>query len=583
MTLDQTLPQDDLRGSRRVALDLIERLRKLEEPEPLLIGNAAQVPTDQELRTGRFVIENRPVFLCAPVDWMQDPFHSRSWRFQLNSFTWLKPLLWDRASSRRKAALVVARDLVLDWARAHSEPETRNEFAWYDMAVGLRGAYIAYVLRACLVEDMLDENDAALLLQTAIRHGDELAEQDNYSSQHNHGLFQDEGLYLLAQQLPLLPLASEWRDVALNRLRSTLEQTICIAEGGHLEHSSSYQFTVAGLLIRLAENMPEMDDLAELRDRLMATSAWHVTPASRMAQLGDTDDILAPEWASRAASGLRGLNALFATGQAFVRETDSYLSVSAAHHGVAHKQADETGFIMVENGVVVLGDTGRWGYHESEPDRIYARSAAAHNVLNVDDLDFQWRQSTPYGSGLVAAGHSPPWYGIVARNPTLRRQGVDHRRLLLYRPGCILLVVDDVRSDAEHNYARHFHFGPGVRANLEDSRIALAGDRLSATLTDHSGDTAPALHRGIDNPRRLGWTYPAERSRKEISTAVLRARARSALLVTSVSLGAEFNEVTAIVDDADRYLLALDSSQALEVQVDSDHRAVQIFSRDRQL
>lgn len=557
-------------------LDLIEGLRELGRPEARLVGTTARGPTDQELRTGRFVIDNHPVFLRTPVDWLQDPFLSRSWCFQLNTLAWLKPLLLDHVRTGNRSALAVARDLIVDWATAHTQAETDNEFAWYDMVIALRCPYIAYALRACLIEDMLDESDALLLLDTAIRHGTELAKAENYSGGHNHGLFQDEGLYLLAQQLSALPTADEWRELALTRLRSTLRQTICLAEGGHLEHSSSYQFSITALVSRLAKNVSEMDDLSTLRERLTATSQWHVTPADRMAQLGDTDDVPAPEWAS--SSDPQGLNALLDTGRAFVRDDASYLAVSAAHHSGAHKQSDETGFLLVEDGTVMLGDAGRWSYNEDEPDRIYARSAAAHNVLTVDDLDFQWLQAEPYGSGLIAAGRSDTWYAIVARNPSLRRQGVDHQRLLLYRPGRALLVIDDVRSDETHEYARYFHLGPRITARPGQGRIALSGGHTQATLTDLAEDS-PALYRGTNDPNRLGWTYPADRVRTAVSTAVFRTRAACVLLGASLTIGASTSKLTAAERNDDDFILEFGGLRTLEVRVDPLRKEATIVSR----
>lgn len=555
---------------------VIESLRQLGRPKPFLVGTAAQPLTDQELRKGVFVVERKPVMLRPPVDWTQDPFLNRSWCFQLNTLAWLKPSLLNYARSGSLIALTVARDLVIDWARAHLGGATRNDFAWYDMVVGLRSPYIAYVLRACLVENMLDEHDAKLLLDTAERHGAELAKEENYSEQHNHGLFQDEGLYLLAQQLPALDSAPDWKALALTRLRATLGQTICMSEGGHLEHSSSYQFSITALVSRLAKNVPELDGLPELRDRLEATSRWHVTPSNRMAQLGDTDDLPAPDLACPAESDLHGLKALFDTGRAFVRDGASYLAVSAAYHSTAHKQADDTGFLLIEDGTVVLGDAGRWGYHEKEPDRIYARSAAAHNVLAVDDLDFQWRQAVPYGSGLVAAGQNGPWYGLVVRNPTLHQQGVDHRRLLLYRPRHALLIVDEVASDESHDYVRHFHFGPEVSAVLSNSQVALSAARLSATLASIPRDSSVELHRGIGSPKLLGWTYPAGGVRAPVSTAVLRTHAKGTLLAASLRIAADTPELTAVESVENLFLLEFDNVHTIELEVDPLRKDVRI-------
>lgn len=216
------------------------------------------------------------------------------------------------------------------------------------------------------------------------------------------------------------------------------------------------------------------------------------------------------------------------TGNAFVRDGDSYLAVSAAYHSSTHKHSDETGFLLVESGQVLLGDAGRWGYYEEEPDRRYARSAFAHNVLTVDERDFGWRESEPYGSGLLAAGEGDGWYAILATNPLLAQQGVEHLRLLLYQPGKTLVVVDDVRAEKPHDYARRFHFGPEIEAQLDDQGHLIAGGKgVTATLTDLGAGAKITLDRGRDEPTRLGWTYPSDRKRVPTWTATMRSRATS--------------------------------------------------------
>jgi hypothetical protein len=539
----------------------------LELPEAQVVGPwRTRRPTRKAMLGGRFYVYGQASELCIPIDWHQDPHQSRSWRYELHALTWLKEALARHALGDDIEMLAVARDVVLDWAQSHlRSDEEPSEFAWYDMAVGLRAPYLGYVLRACLAEDMLDDRRADLLLEAAERHGAELANGDNYAAGNNHGLFQDEGLYLLARQLPTLPAAAAWRELALTRLKATLAETVSFGDGAHLEHSPAYQLAIVDLLARLAANVGDLPELGPLLNRMRRTAAWQVTPAGRMAQLGDTDDLPAPSWARDASSSLRGMNPLFEAGQAFVREGRSYLAVSAAYHGPAHKHADDTGFLLVEDGQVVLGDAGRWGYYEDEPHRLYARSAAAHNVLTVDGQDFEWRAAEPYGSGLEAAGECDGWYAIAVRNPLLAGQGVDHRRILLYRPAQALLVLDEVRSPAAHEHTRRFHLGPELEAEqVGPGCIAIAGKNLAATLTDPVGDAEISLARGQDDPH-AGWAYPGDRETKAVWTAALRSRADSATLTCALTLGRAPIEVTRVEITPRHVELELDGTPAVTV------------------
>jgi hypothetical protein len=517
----------------------LERLLALGPPKPLLLGPEDRKVTGEALHERRFEVHGRPATLRTPIDWRQDPHESRSWRYQLQALTWLTPTLLLHAASGSREALAAGIETAVDWVSAHLDgPAEVSEFAWYDMAVSQRAPTIAYVLRAGLCEGMLSREQAFALLSACNRHGDELADERKYAADHNHGLAQDEGLYLLARQIPALPAARAWSELATRRLRTTLKATICEQEGGHLEHSAEYQLAITRMVSRLAETMIELPGMRKLLDRLRHATPWHVLPSGRLAQLGDTDDALADGWGVEAASRLRGMKALPQTGYSFVRDGESHLAMSAAYHSPAHKHADETGFILVESGQVLLGDAGRWGYYEKEPDRLYARSAFAHNVLTVDERDFGWRESEPYGSGLLAAGEGDGWYAILATNPLLALQGVEHLRLLLYRPGETLVVVDDVRAEAPHDYARRFHFGPGIEARLDEQNdVIAAGGGVAATLADLGAEAEIALDRGRDEPTRLGWTYPSDRKRVPVWTATLRSRAANATLTAVLSLG----------------------------------------------
>lgn len=534
-------------------LGLSGESRRLELPGPHAAGPwHARRPTRKAILANRFYVHGAEARLEPPIDWRADlgggEGGSRSARYELHSLTWLKEALARHAVGGDVETLAVARDMVLDWARAHratdagasapAEPaDESSEFAWYDMAVGLRAPYVAYVLRACLAEEMLDDAEAELLLEVAERHGAALAAGANYAAANNHGLYQDEGLYLLARLLPALPAAEAWRELAVNRMRSNLRETVCFEEGAHLEHSTAYQFAIVDLLARLAANVSELPELGPLLSRMRRTAAWQTTPAGRMAQLGDTDDLQAPDWARETAAGLHGLRILPEAGLVFVRDGDSYLAVTAAYHGTAHKHADDGGFLLIEGGKVVLGDAGRWGYYEDEPDRRHARSAAAHNVLFVDWEDFAWRGAEPYGSGLDAVAEGEGWYSIALTNPLLARQGVEHRRVIFYRPGQALLVLDRVHSAARHQYLRNFNFGPELELDLRGgNEVAISGRGVAATLADLSERTEVSLNRGMEEAPHVGWTYPGDRERREAWTATFRSYGDEMSLLTAIGL-----------------------------------------------
>jgi len=95
----------------------------------------------------------------------------------------------------------------------------------------------------------------------------------NYAAGHNHGLFQDEG----TTGAPASRAAGSagLAGAAPLRLRATLHETVGFAEGAHLEHSVAHQFAILDLVARLARNVSELPELAEL-GRMRRTAAWRV-------------------------------------------------------------------------------------------------------------------------------------------------------------------------------------------------------------------------------------------------------------------------------------------------------------------
>src|SRR4051794_1701396 len=213
-----------------------------------------------------------------PIDWTQDPFSARSWRFELHTLQWLDP----------RVDLAVCRDVALDWIAHNPRDASESEFAWYDMAVGKRAPKIAYIARAAAAEGMLDDAQAAVFLNSIREHGDWLVDDANYQFGHNHGLFEDEGLLSLSDYASVLPEAETWRAHAFQRFEASLRETVDWRDALHLEHSPGYHFTIINMIRRVAEISELPSSLRDLLARMEETARWLVAPNGRLPQIGDT-------------------------------------------------------------------------------------------------------------------------------------------------------------------------------------------------------------------------------------------------------------------------------------------------------
>lgn len=522
----------------------IDALKALPCPAYLGWGAGASSPEERAAAlAGRFdVLAGLETTLVPPVDWHQDPYGNRSWVHRLHALVWIHKLTDSYAEAGSVTALGRARDLALDWiASVRPGDDSYSPLAWLDKGVGDRAGPIAYVTRAAACEDALTDPQAGNLIDSLREHGAFLADPANHPP-NNHGLFADFGLALIAHQLPFLPEAAGWESLAHVRFADVLAQELAPESGFYLEHSPHYQRIVADLTTQMAELRPD-SELLSMAMRMRAAAGWFVMPGSMLVPLGDSSPVPVARgsWLGQSARQAKGQLAAFDAGLGVVKRAGGYLAVTTWFHRSGHRHGDDLGFQLRAGETDVVSDSG---YHSYEAGGFgqFARSAAAHSVLTIDGRDLPRDGRFAYGSGLRAAGRGAGWFGFSAVNPLLRRLGVRHRRLFLYRPRVGLVIVDRLRSRREHHYTRRFQIAPGIKVRRTAGGWRLAGPSLRGFL-----DPGPGRRDGLRGRRDpiAGWTFPRFLAEVPRWTLVTRNRARDASLVTAIGLRGHLRARTA--------------------------------------
>ncbi len=528
-----------------------------DEPEPIVLEDSELAALDgapcppryEVLRAGRFspaevarakrgqfTINGDAVRLEAPVDWTMNPQQARSFAHNLFKFQWIDPLLYAYRTEGDVEALRQATDLILDFARANPpDGDPVDADVWDDKRTGDRGPYLAYALRAASCEGLLDAEGAELLLRLMIRHAGTLTNPDTYKPT-NHGLFVDLGLTLLARQLGSLPQAQEWAELGRQRFAATIAAGTVADEGFWLEHSAGYQILIARTLSRfLAVPGNANPELTDLLRRMQDVVGWLGEPDGRIPQLGDSDLKRLPRFAEQRARGDQGILELADSGLAVVKAPGAYLAVMASYFSDAHKHADALTFDLFDRGRRLITDTGL--YHKDKDENFaFAHATRAHSVLTVDGEEFPRDGSGTYGSGIRQTGKGHGYYAILGTNPALADQGVEHQRLFVYQPGRVLVIVDRLRAEEAHRYARFLQFAPGVEVEKGGGGLLLGGDGLAGTvLTNRQGGERIELARGERDPLR-GLTSPSFRRWLPRTTARLRSKGTDLDLITTITL-----------------------------------------------
>jgi hypothetical protein len=475
------------------------------------------------------------VRLVPPVDWLQDPYHSNRFRNGLQSLKWLDVLRYDYRRGR-VGALMQAKRLLLDWIHRQKRgaPGTSSA-AWRSKVTGERSAQLGYLVRAAACEHRLRKRQALAALRSVRAHARRLI--DNFDH-NNHGLFDSIALVALGRQFRFMAGAGRWRDLGARRFLDLFHERVIEREGFWLENSSAYHFLITDLLDQFRSIARQRrPGLRRLLRRMKDVGGWLIEPDHQIPQFGDSHLITPRRTFQRRAANDRGMLALMRSGIAVIKHPGAFLSMLADFHNGTHKHADELSFDLFDHGRRIVTDTGEYQIPPG-PIRNFVVSPRAHSTLTVEGHDVSPRGRPPYGSGLQARGRQGSWFAVRGKNPLLRRAGVRHWRLFLYKPHVALILVDSVRANRSHTYSRYFQLGPDVDVTPDGTTaLNLQAPGFTGSLYSQSsaGSETWTMARGSDDPL-TGWTSPSYRQFVPRWTVRLTSSGEDLEYVTTISL-----------------------------------------------
>lgn len=498
----------------------------------------------------RWSSESPPrVKLRPPIAWDELAGIHRSRCFHLHCWDPLAPLLAAFSEENNPDYLGVASEVALDWANQYPSVVTQSEFAWYDMAVGIRAYRLAFLLDVAARSEDFPASDLGTLLTCAALHAEVLADEARFRADNNHGFYFAAGQLALATRFPTLDFSAPGRDQAIARLRRMLA-TQFSEEGVHREHSPDYHRMVYDTFCALLDaGLLDGSEFTEDRQRIEEALAWFVLPNGRLAMLGDTPHRLMVQKRARrqfhhpalqfvSSGGKSGrapgeaMKAFPASGYVVIRsgwpsgsrdfDQCSYLAHNCAFHSRIHKHADDLSFVWYDRGQELLIDPGRYGYlgrtevgsplwqdgfWYSDPNRVYVESTRAHNTIEVDGRNFVRHRAKPYGSALRRWGERAGVWYIEAE--VRHWTSIRHVRMLLFRPAEWLVVFDWLHDNVqqEHDFRQRFHFAPELdvvdRGDFSEVTLNGTDERLYVVPLLPTHPIEPV--RGQHHPDLLGW------------------------------------------------------------------------------
>ena len=502
-----------------------------------------------------------------PIPWALNSQDERSWNFYIHSWDMIDTLLYAYNKAPEDNLFIPVLNIALDWIERYVDIETNTpisyqnstDFAWYDMAVGLRAYRLAYIYDEYERREKTDDLISRKLWSGLLAHQAYLDLDSNITFHNNHGYYQAAGQIAMGRRFketsPTMAMALEQ---GLARFKIMLDQQFT-KEGVHREHSPDYHRMVYDTLIGvLKADLIKDDEILSFTYKIEEALSWFILPNQYIANFGDSDWRLMRIKSSAAdkkwqtpmmkfvttngeIGNLKGdeLKEFKEAGYFIIRSNNSskdsnydqysYLAQTAAFHSRTHKHADDLSFIWYDRGHNILTDAGRYGYigkaemgtdlwkqgyWYTHPNRLYCESTRAHNTLEFDDNDYARKGVKPYGSATKRSKQYANGLTVI-ETECKHNQSIRRVRVLIYMPNQWLIVFDWFKDnlDGIHDVKQWFNFAPDIKlSRVENGYFTKLDDESELHITSLLEDAiASNIMHGVEEPRLQGWFSPAER------------------------------------------------------------------------
>lgn len=433
-----------------------------------------------------------------PIDWGADPRTNQSWVLAFQSLYWLKPYLARAEDFNDDTARLIVFRVIADWLGSNPSWPAKHKHVYSDHATADRLLVFYRALRVYQKWNRYDPEFLSLLLAGILNHVALLSTGEVYGF-YNHGIIVDRSLLLATKDFHEFLPRGEIQKLARARVIPLFEASYT-GDGVHKEHSPCYGLWVTQWMIQFADYLDDegLIDRAVLyfvnllRPDATFPPFGDCSPGTSLESSGDYWESIMSKYPqlqyvlSRGRSGIpprktvsvyeQGGVGIFRSSWSLNPRDVVYAVIQSNYFSDIHYHQDETSLCLSAFGSEYIVDPGFYNY-EDEPLALYARSAAAHNVLMVDDKNFDPSLDNTGLSGIrrdtVNADSLGNWKAIVElTHPHYRRLGVTISREFCKIDDSSFVVDDFVAADSTHNYTQLFHFAPGTAINYSHARKA---------------------------------------------------------------------------------------------------------------
>lgn len=383
--------------------------------------------------------------------------------------------------------LEVAEKLILSWNDYLNNPQISqdNPFLWYDHGTALRAENLIYYAVVADEAGLLKNETKALIVELLNQHAEFLSDEENYTENHNHGIFQDTALIYIAYFLDN-GQKQEWLEIAEERLESQKNYAFT-SEMVHVENSPGYQIGVMDLFRVISEFIIQFGD--EYGQNLYSDvkqsaefMAYVMKPNGYAAEIGDTNgsvntsasknvglDVFGNDHLTYAAtlgeagsmpeesSKIYPKSGYYLSHNSWEKENyvnSTWVMFKSGYSSKTHKHADDNSIMLYSKGYDIFSDTGWYNYVTGNRYRDYFVSSLAHNTVVVDEKTYSATTENSYKTGIFDYKQSDDYDYVAGFNDMYEGVMFDRH---FYNLGDAFIIYDDLISKDEHTYSQLFH------------------------------------------------------------------------------------------------------------------------------
>jgi peptidoglycan/xylan/chitin deacetylase (PgdA/CDA1 family) len=466
--------------------------------------NQGELEVADNYLEGNIDIERYEPVKMEKINWEEDPYGEKYWKFLFYSLRETRHLLYAYEETGDVRYLDKLKEIVESFTAEGIEKSA----TWDDYhAVSFRAMVLTNTWWRLREANALDIDLNEKILKAISRHGDFLLDESHYERKYNHGLNEATALLLLGENFSTLEGAEIWLETGAKRVNEGLD--VLIDEDGVLiENSPYYHFYVLekywGLKQYFTKNDITVDETFSRKlDKMVDYGTYILQPnlgvpllgASLERQVGNQgvyNEIAKqyPSFAYVITQGREGeepekVNKYYQnTGQVVMRsgwekktnyeneyEMQTQLIFDAGPYRTDHSDFDALSFNLYGNGKLLLTDTGLYTYEEDDELKKYFHGTRGHNTVVVDGQDQRSGEPEP---GDYQEGDGYVYYSA---QHNLYPQTFHQRGVMLVGED-LVIVIDRMMSNKEHDYEQIFHLAPGLQAEESEGEIIVRNDKL---------------------------------------------------------------------------------------------------------